>query len=49
MEYKNQKDTTFDWLYIDFHSLQRAAEFCGLRCDLILEGTHFDYLARIYF
>ena len=47
MEYKNQKGKPFDWLYIDFNNLQRASEFCGLQCELILEGEHYDYLARI--
>lgn len=47
MEYKNQKGKPFDWLYIDFNNLQRAAEFCGLQCELILNGSHYDYLARI--
>ena len=47
MEYKNKKGKPFDWLYIDFNNLQRASEFCGLQCELILEGSHYDYLARI--
>jgi 2-polyprenyl-3-methyl-5-hydroxy-6-metoxy-1,4-benzoquinol methylase len=47
MEYKNQKGEPFDWLYIDFNNLQRAAEFCKMKCELILEGNHYDYLARI--
>ena len=49
MTYKSQKSSTFDWLYIDFNTLQRIAEDCNLKCDLILEGLHFDYLARISF
>ena len=47
MEYKGQKGMPFDWLYIDFNNLQRASTFCGLKCELILEGKHYDYLARI--
>ncbi len=49
MEYKNQKGKTFNWLYIDFYNLQKASEFCGLQCELVLEGEHYDYLARISF
>ncbi len=49
MEYKNQKGKPFNWLYIDFNNLQRASEFCGLQCELILEGSHYDYLAKISF
>ncbi len=47
MEYKNQKGEPFNWLYIDFNNLQRAANLCGLKCELIQEGKHYDYLARI--
>lgn len=49
MEYKNQKGKSFDWLYIDFDNLKQAATFCDLQCELILEGEHYDYLARITF
>ena len=47
MEYKNKKGKPFDWLYIDFNSLKQSAEFCGMQCELVLKGNHFDYLARI--
>ncbi len=47
MYYKKQQSKPFDWLYIDFNNLKRAAEYCGLQCQLILEGPHYDYLARI--
>lgn len=47
MEYKNKKGKPFDWLYIDFPNLQQAANFCNLKCELIQEGSHYDYLARI--
>lgn len=47
MEYKGQKGKPFDWLYIDYNYLKQAAEFCDMQCELILEGIHFDYLARI--
>lgn len=49
MEYNNKKSKPFDWLYIDFNNLQRASSFCGLKCELILQGEHYDYLARITF
>lgn len=47
MEYKNKKSKPFSWLYVDFNTLQRAANFNGLNCELILEGEHYDYLARL--
>lgn len=49
MTYKNQKSQAFDWLYIDYNNLQNAALSCNLNCELILEGEHYDYLARITF
>lgn len=47
MAYKDQKGEAFDWLYIDYNTLQRAAIANGLKCDLIQEGAHFDYLAKL--
>jgi len=49
MEYKNQKNQPFDWLYVDFNSLQNIAEDCNLNCELIQKGDYYDYLARITF
>ena len=49
MRYKNNTGKIFDWMYIDFNNLQRAAELCGLKCELVLDGEYFDYLARITF
>ena len=47
MIYKNVKGDTFDWLYVDFPLLKSIAESCGLHCELVAEGEHYDYLARI--
>jgi len=38
---------TFDWLYLDFDSLAFYAEENGFRAELIEEGGHYDYLARL--
>lgn len=46
--YKNEKEDSFDWLYLDYNTLQNAAFDNGLKCELIEEGAHFDYLARLY-
>jgi SAM-dependent methyltransferase len=48
MSYKGMKSEPFHWLYLDFNTLKRAAHHHGLQCDLILEGDHFDFLARLY-
>ena len=45
--YKGQKEKPFDWMYIDYNTLQNAAFANGLQCELILEGEHYDYLARL--
>jgi tRNA G46 methylase TrmB len=49
MTYKKQQSKSFDWLYIDYNTLHRISEECNLKCELIVEGLHFDYLARISF
>ena len=46
--YKGEKEDSFPWLYLDYNTLQNAANDNGLQCELILEGEHYDYLARLY-
>ncbi|MBK0369221.1 class I SAM-dependent methyltransferase [Flavobacterium agrisoli] len=45
--YKNEKEVPFDWLYLDFNTLQNAAAANGLTCTLVCEGENYDYLARL--
>lgn len=47
MEYKKNKGDTFNWLYVDFNTLQRCANYNGFHCELISEGEHYDYLAKL--
>lgn len=47
IEYKGQTEEAFPWLYLDYNTLQNAAHDNGLQCELVMEGNHFDYLARI--
>lgn len=47
MSYKGETSTAFDWLYLDFNTLQNACHANGLNCELTQEGDHFDFLARI--
>jgi SAM-dependent methyltransferase len=47
LSYKGEKETPFDWLYLDYNTLQNAAIANGLQCELVFEGDHFDYLARL--
>jgi SAM-dependent methyltransferase len=48
VSYKGQTEAPFPWLYLDYNTLQRAAQANDLQCELIEEGEHFDYLARLY-
>ena len=47
ISYKGEKEKPFDWMYIDFNTLQNIAFEIGLKCELVLEGEHYDYLARL--
>ena len=47
VQYKGETEETFPWLYLDYNTLQNAANANGLQCELIAEGEHFDYLARL--
>lgn len=47
LSYKGEKEESFDWLYLDYNTLQNAAIANGLHCELVLEGEHYDYLARL--
>lgn len=47
VSYKGQTEDTFPWLYLDYNTLQNAAHANGLECELVLEGKHYDYLAKL--
>ncbi|WPO79660.1 class I SAM-dependent methyltransferase [Flavobacterium sp. KACC 22761] len=47
ISYKGEKEEPFNWLYLDYNTLQNAANANGLQCELILEGEHYDYLAKL--
>jgi len=48
MKYKNITGDTFDWLYLDFETLSYYAEQSGFKTELVLEGSHYEYLCKIY-
>ena len=48
LSYKGEKETPMKWLYLDFSTLNIACASVGLHCELVEEGEHFDYLARLY-
>lgn len=47
ISYKGEKEKPFNWLYLDYNTLQNAANANGLNCELIAEGEHYDYLAKL--
>lgn len=47
ISYKGKKEAPFPWLYLDYNTLQNAAVANGFNCKMVLEGEHFDYLARL--
>ncbi|MCF6129033.1 class I SAM-dependent methyltransferase [Flavobacterium sp. AS60] len=47
INYKNETEEPFPWLYMDYNTLQNAAHANGLQCELVQEGKHFDYLAKL--
>jgi len=49
ISYKGEKEAPFPWLYMDYTTLQNAAAANGLKCELVIEGDHFDYLAKLTF
>lgn len=47
MRYRQLRSGEFNWLYVDFETIKRIAKDNGFSCELIQEGEHFDYLARM--
>lgn len=47
LKYKNEIEEEFPWLYLDYNTLQNAAIANGFKCELVMEGEHYDYLARL--
>lgn len=47
MQYGKTKGKVFDWLYIDQQTLKVYAAEAGFRVEIVKEGEHYDYLAKI--
>lgn len=47
MEYKDTIGKPFPWLYIDKDTLSKKAQDNGFVAEIVAEGDHYDYLARI--
>ena len=47
MQYKRIQRGAVEWLYIDFQTLSLYASECGFKAELVKEGKHYDYLAKL--
>ena len=47
MQYRDIKGEPFDWLYTDPMLLVSVSKQCGLQCQIIEQGEHYDYLAKL--
>lgn len=47
MQYGDVVGEPFPWLYVDADTLQLVASQCGYKVEIVLQGKHYDYLARI--
>ena len=47
MQYKDTIGEPFEWLYIDADTLMMKAEENGYAVEVLAEGNHYDYLAKI--
>lgn len=48
MKYKNITSVPFDWLYIDFNTLEGLVDFNSLRCQKLHSDINGRYLVRIF-
>lgn len=48
LSYKGENGKLITWLYLDFDTFATASKAAGLQCELVMDGEHYDYLARIY-
>jgi len=48
LSYKGEDEIPFKMLYLDFDTLKTACETVCLRCELVMEGDHYDYLACLF-
>jgi len=47
LSYKDVQGEAFKWLYVSEELLQDAAEANGFDCEIIKQGPHYDYLAKL--
>lgn len=47
LSYKGEEGLPMKWLYLDFDTLKTACQTVGLNCEKVMDGEHFDYLAKL--
>lgn len=47
ISYKGETSAEFNWLYLDFNTLELAAAKNNFSCNLVKEGEHHDFLAQL--
>ena len=48
ISYKKQTESPFPWLYLDYNTLQNVVVAHDMNIELLQEGDHYDYLAKIF-
>lgn len=48
ISYKGEQEAPLKWLYLDFKTLKTECKSVGLKCEKIMVGKHYDYLAKIF-
>ena len=46
MKYRTVQGDSFDWLYLDFATLQMYANESGFKCEKVADGSHYDYYSQ---
>ena len=47
LSYKDEKEAPMKWLYLDYKLLFDACTAIDLKCEMLAEGEHYDYLAKL--
>lgn len=47
LKYNEHQGAPFPWLFLDKENLVAEAEIHGFKCEIIIEGSHYDYLAKL--
>ena len=47
LQYKDIKGKPFPWVYVDAETLREKAEENGFEMEVVMQGEHYDYLAKL--